>query len=152
MFKLLASLLLCYSASALGGLATSTSVKGWYLGIVKPTWNLPAWVFGPVWFCLFTMMGMSFWLVWKNKERATTNAMVTFYIQLALNVLWSCFFFGLKNPGLAFAEIFFLLAAIGLTVRSFMKLNKVAGMLLLPYLVWSTFAAFLNGTIWVLNS
>ena len=78
--------------------------------------------------------------------------MVLFGVQLVLNVLWSCFFFGLKNPGLACVEIVFLIAAIALTLLSFAKIDKMAGMLLLPYLVWTTFAAFLNGTIWILNS
>lgn len=150
--KLLVSLLICYGASALGGLATSTSVKGWYLGIAKPSWNPPAWVFGPVWFCLFTMMGISLWMIWKHDNPNKKKAMVLFGVQLVLNVLWSCFFFGLKNPGLACVEIVFLIAAIALTLLSFAKIDKMAGMLLLPYLVWTTFAAFLNGTIWILNS
>ena len=148
--KLAASLLICFSASGLGAWVTSSSVRTWYLELARPSWNPPGWLFGPVWTLLFVMMGVSLWLVWMSPTR-NRKAFVLFGIQLGLNVLWSCLFFGVRSPGLAFIEIFLLVSAILITFFAFLEVNKKAAWLLVPYLMWTLFATVLNGTIWWLN-
>jgi len=144
---------ICYFTAWIGaqvspGIASSV----WYDSIQKPDWNPPAWVFGPVWTILYTMMGVAVWLVWKNyrftKGKAALSA---FLIQLFLNGLWSHIFFGLQEPGWAFLEIILLLTAIIITTILFFEKNRVAGWLMIPYILWVSFATVLNGAIWWLN-
>jgi tryptophan-rich sensory protein len=125
----------------------------WYDALNKPSWNPPNWLFGPVWSALYTMMGAAAWLVWKRFgfEQAK-SALIAFLIQLVLNGLWSQLFFGLKSPGWAFLEIFFLLTAILITTYLFSNKVKIAAWLMIPYLLWVGFATVLNGTIWWINS
>jgi len=139
-----------FAAPALG----SFSMPGaWYASLNKPSWNPPAWVFGPVWTVLYTMMAVAAWLVWRHGGWAAQRRPLTLYfVQLALNAAWTPIFFGLKNPGLAFAVILLLLIAIVLTARAFRRTSKVAARLLLPYLFWVSFATALNYTLWRLNS
>lgn len=124
----------------------------WYNSLNKPSWNPPSWLFGPVWTTLYTLMGIAAWLVWKKFGFSHAKpALCTFLTQLFLNGLWSQLFFGLKSPGWAFFEIFFLLAAILLTTVLFSKKVKAAAWLMLPYILWTAFATVLNGTIWWIN-
>ncbi|MFZ5980029.1 MAG: TspO/MBR family protein, partial [Candidatus Zixiibacteriota bacterium] len=113
----------------------------------------PGWIFPPVWTALYIMMGVALWLVWKkggfNKARIP---IVVFFIQLLLNGLWSLFFFGLENPGLALVDIVLLWAMILVTMILFQRRNKSAGFLLLPYFLWVSFASVLNFTIWRMNA
>lgn len=133
----------------IGSIFTRTSVSDWYLTLNKPSFNPPALVFSPVWTALFFLMGISFYLIWK---RGIYKKAFTFFgVQLALNLLWSVLFFGLKNPGLALIEIVFLWIAILATALEFKKISRNAFYLMLPYLAWVTFAAVLNYFILVLN-
>jgi len=142
----------CLVVGMLGGFVTSTSVDSWYPDLNKPSWNPPAWVFGPVWTLLYIMMGVSVWLVWRRREfHDTRPAMVLFAVQLLLNTAWSTIFFGLREPGYAVIDIVLLWLAIVATTGAFGRISKSAAWLLVPYLAWVSFAALLNFTIWRLN-
>ena len=146
------SILVCFAAGAVGGLATATSVNGWYPEINKPSWNPPGWVFGPVWSALYLMMGISAWLVWKSTSFENSKlALGWFGFHLLLNVLWSIVFFGLKQPGWAVVEIVVLWLSIVLTMVFFFRHSRLAAGILVPYWLWVSFATFLNYTIWTLN-
>ena len=124
----------------------------WYATLRKPSWNPPPWIFGPVWTALYLMMATAAWLVWRRGGWAGQRRALTLYlVQLALNAAWTPLFFGLKMPGLAFAEILLLLAAIVATALAFRRVSKGAAALLVPYMAWVSFAAFLNYTLWSLN-
>jgi benzodiazapine receptor len=144
---------ICLLTGALGGWVTSQSVVEWYPTLIKPAWNPPAWVFAPVWTTLYVLMAVAAWLVWKKTPRGSgiRLALVLFFIQLALNCLWSFLFFGARSPGWAFVDIIVLLAALAATNWAFFKHSRLAGALMLPYLAWVSFAAFLNFAIWQLN-
>ena len=122
----------------------------WYAQLAKPSWNPPAWLFGPVWTALYLAMAVAAWRVWRC--RPATRALTVYWIQLALNAAWSPLFFGLQQPGLAVLEILGLWAAIALTVRAFWPVDRLAAALLGPYLAWVSFAAVLNFALWRLNS
>ena len=125
---------------------------GYYAELIKPSWAPPGWLFGPVWTALYLMMAVAAWLVWREGGWRAQRAPLTLYlVQLALNALWTPLFFGLRNPGLALAEIVLLGAAIVLTSRAFRPVSRLASWLLVPYLVWVVFAAALNFAIWRLN-
>jgi tryptophan-rich sensory protein len=150
---LLVLLAACLGTEAVGGILTAASVRGWYRTLDKPAWTPPDWLFGPVWTILFVLMGVAAWLVWRRTGwRASRTALGLFAVQLALNAAWSGLFFTLRNPGAAFAEILLLWCAIAATLWSFGRISPLAAGLLVPYLLWVTYAAVLNGTIWRLNS
>lgn len=153
-FKLLASVLLCQLAGAIGSVFTASSLENWYLLLERPAFTPPSWVFFPAWITLYTLMGISLYLVWNKglQEEGVKAGMLIFGIQLALNALWSFLFFWLKSPYYAFIEIILLWLAIFLTILTFRKISKVASYLLLPYLLWVSFAMLLNYYIWILNS
>ncbi len=144
---------ICYMTAWIGAqVSPGIASPDWYESIQKPGWNPPSWIFGPVWTVLYTLMGIAAWLVWKNHGFTDAKpALSAFIIQLFLNGLWSQIFFGLQEPGWAFFEIILLLAAIILTTYLFFKKNRTAGWLMVPYILWVSFAAILNGTIWWLN-
>jgi benzodiazapine receptor len=142
-------LLLCYAAASLGAFFMPGE---WYAGLQKPAWNPPAWIFGPVWTALYTMMAVAAWLVWKRGGFKSQRWLLgLFLVQLALNALWTPLFFGLHQTGLAFAEIILMWLAIAATIAAFSKVHRPAAWLLVPYLAWVGFAAVLNGTLWRLN-
>jgi uncharacterized protein YbjT (DUF2867 family)/tryptophan-rich sensory protein len=150
---LMACLVVCLAAAAVGGMLTASSVAGWYQTLRKPAWTPPDSVFGPVWLALYLMMGVASWLVWRRSDSSPTRGALTLFgIQLGLNVAWSGCFFALRNPGLALAELSALLVAIAATTAAFRRVSPLAAALMLPYLAWSTFAAVLNTSIWWLNS
>ncbi len=123
-----------------------------YASLTKPSWAPPGWLFGPVWTLLYLMMAFAAWLVWREGGwRVQRGPLALYLVQLALNALWTPLFFGLRNPGLALAEIVLLGAAIVLTGRAFRPVSHLASWLLVPYLVWVVFAAALNFAIWRLN-
>ena len=136
--------------AALTGL--SIQPAGYYASLAKPAWAPPPWIFGPVWTLLYLMMAFAAWLVWREGGWRAQRVPLTLYlVQLALNALWTPVFFGLRQPGLAFAVIVLLGAAIVLTGRAFRPVSRVASWLFVPYLVWVVFAAALNFAIWRLN-
>jgi len=148
-FGLVGWLLLCFAAAAFGGLFMPGE---WYAHLRKPTWNPPSWIFGPVWTALYAMMAFAAWLVWgRGGFAAQRGPLGLFLLQLLLNAAWSPLFFRLHNPGLAFAEIVLLWLAILGTVLAFWKVQRLASLLLLPYLAWVSFATVLNFTLWQLN-
>lgn len=143
-------LVLCFGAASLGALFMPGE---WYASLKKPSWNPPGWIFGPVWTVLYAMMAVAAWLVWRRGGfAAQRRALTLFLVQLALNAAWSPLFFGLHWPGVAFAEIVLLWLAIVATVAAFRPVSRVATFLLMPYLLWVTFASVLNFTLWRLNS
>ena len=125
----------------------------WYDALQKPSWNPPNWVFGPVWSALYLAMAVAAWLVWRERKTPpdVRPALAMWGAQLALNAAWSWLFFGLHEMAWAFAEILALWAAIFVTVILFRRHSKLAALLLVPYLAWVSFAAFLNYTLWQLN-
>lgn len=147
--KLAISIVIPFIASAIGGFFTVTSIDSWYSALSKPFFNPPNWIFGPVWTLLYLLMGIALYLVWV--KRNDMKAFILFGVQLVLNALWSIFFFGLQNPLLAFIEIIFLWAAIFMTIMYFYSIKKVAAYMLIPYILWVTFAAILNFYIMILN-
>lgn len=152
--KILIMVITCLAVGYLSSFATESSNDVWFPTLNKPSFNPPAWVFAPVWSTLYVMMGIAAGLVWSKIETARQDvktALVFFAIQLALNALWSILFFGLKNPLLALIEIVILWLMIYETFVKFTKVDKVAGYLLIPYLLWVTFATVLNASIWWLN-
>lgn len=150
---LLLFILVCQSAGLIGSLFTFPAIDSWYAGLIKPSFSPPNWLFGPAWTTLYTLMGIAIFLIWlspkENKER--DKSFVLFFTQLILNTLWSIIFFGLKNPLLAFVEILLLWALILLTTIQFYKVNKSASFLMIPYILWVSFASVLNLFIFLLN-
>jgi tryptophan-rich sensory protein len=153
-FKLLVSLLLCLLAGAIGSIFTVSSLQDWYLLLEKPAFSPPSWVFSPVWTVLYILMGISLYIVWEKglQQRDVKIGLLIFGIQLGLNILWSYLFFGLRSPYYAFIEIILLWLAILLTIIQFRKISKTASYLLLPYILWVSFAMLLNYNLWILNS
>jgi benzodiazapine receptor len=142
---------ICLGAGGLGSFFTANSVRDWYPRLRKPAGTPPAWVFGPVWTGLYVLMAVSAWLVWREYGRGARPALLIFFAQLALNVAWSGIFFGSRMPGVAFGEIVILWLAIAFNVFVFYSLLPVAALLLLPYLLWVSYAAYLNWGVWRLN-
>lgn len=149
--KLVIAIVVCELAGIVGSLFTIPAISTWYVGIVKPAINPPAWVFGPVWTVLYFLMGISLWLVWKSNSSEKRKAIWLFVIQLALNAIWMPIFFVAHSIGNALAVIVLLWAAIVLTIKLFTKVSKPAAWLLVPYIFWISFAAYLNYLIWILN-
>jgi benzodiazapine receptor len=150
--KLVVSIILCQIAGLLGALFTTPAIPTWYATLKKPFFNPPNWVFSPVWISLFVLMGISLFLVWRRQGHPRFKTALTFFfVQLILNIFWSVAFFGLRSPLLGLIDIVFLWIAILLTIQNFLKVSKIAGVLLLPYLLWVSFATSLNFSLWVLN-
>ncbi|MCA8914930.1 MAG: tryptophan-rich sensory protein [Planctomycetes bacterium] len=138
-------------AAALGGIFAGPG--DWYDSLRKPAFNPPGWVFGPVWTLLYAMMGTSAWLVWRRGGfKHAGTALGLFILQLVLNAAWTPLFFGLKAPGVALVVIIALWLAILATAIAFMGRSRLAALLLLPYLLWVSYATLLNGSLWYLNS
>ncbi len=147
--KLVACILICQIAGVIGSLFTTPSIATWYEQIQKPDIRPPNWAFGPVWITLYTLMGIS--LYWVLDKKNINIPLILFSIQLVLNAIWSIIFFGLQNPFYAFIEIIILWIMILLTIISFYRVSRKAGLILLPYIIWVTAAMILNYYIWILN-
>jgi benzodiazapine receptor len=149
-FGLVVALGICYGAAAVG----AQFMPGeWYERLAKPTWTPPSWLFAPVWTALYGMMAVSVWLVWRRLGAAGARwPLLLFAVQLSLNSMWSWLFFGLQSPGIAMVDIVALWIAILGTILAFWRLSRLAATLLVPYLVWVSFAAALNLEIWTLNA
>lgn len=151
--KIIVSFLITFIAGFIGSAFTTPSIRTWYAQLKKPFFNPPNWLFGPVWTMLYILMAISLFLVWESNSSPEhkRKALIIFAIQLALNSLWSILFFGLHSPLYAFVEIIFLWVAILMTIFSFSSASKTASLLLIPYLLWVSFAAFLNLNVYLLN-
>ncbi len=137
---------------AAAGTAAFVSTDDWYLGLNKPAWNPPAWVFAPTWTFLYATMAVAAWLVWREGGwRAQGRALGLFLLQWALNALWTPLFFGLHRPGHALIDILALWLVLAATLIAFWRVRRAAGVLLLPYLAWVTVATVLNCAIWRMN-
>jgi tryptophan-rich sensory protein len=148
---LLGWLALCFAVSALGAVA-SLNASDFYARLAQPDWAPPGWLFGPVWTTLYAMMAVSAWLVWREGGFGRQGlALGLFLAQLALNALWSWLFFAWQMGGAAFIEVLVLWLAIAATLVAFWLVAPLAGVLLLPYLAWVSFAAVLNFSVWRLN-
>lgn len=169
--KLIISILVCELAGVIGAAFTTSSIPTWYAGLIKPALNPPSWLFGPVWVALYALMGISLFLIWEQHSdilppsreatdghsknvgmlRVWKKAVALFFAQLALNAIWSPIFFGARSIGSALAIIVLLWAAIILTILVFKKISRPAAWLLLPYILWVSFALYLNLSILILN-
>lgn len=124
----------------------------WYASLKKPSWNPPSWVFGPVWTLLYAMMATAAWLVWCEGGWKMRKRELGLYVgQLVLNAAWSPLFFGFHRPDWALIDILVLISSVVLMLAVFARVRRLAGLLLIPYLLWLTFATVLNGTLWWLN-
>jgi len=151
--KLAISILICQGAGFIGSLFTRPSIPTWYAALEKPSFTPPNWVFAPVWITLFALMGISLFIIWRSglAEKKIRKALGIFGVQLTFNILWSALFFGLRSPLAGLIDIAVLWVAIALTVFYVFRISKTGGALLVPYLVWVSFAAALNASIWRLN-
>jgi tryptophan-rich sensory protein len=170
--KLVVSLIIPQIVGWMGSIFTIPVITTWYSTLTKPALNPPSWVFGPVWTTLFLLIGISLFIVWKKNWQVQNqllddrgkswnpwtkrfwsgdwqkgNIIAIFWIQLVLNVAWSYIFFGLHQPGLAFFELLALWFSILYLIINFYRVSKTAAWLLLPYILWVTFAAYLNWAI-----
>ena len=149
---LLAFVALCLAVGWIGGQVTAPAILDWYPTLAKPSWTPPNAAFPIVWTLLYVVMAISAWLVWRRPDGPSRRpALIAFFIQLALNFLWSMLFFGLRNPFLGLIDIVLLLAAILATILLFRRVSGMAALLLLPYLAWVGYASALNLAIFRLN-
>ncbi len=138
-------------AGFIGSAATVNSITTWYVGLNKPIFSPPNWLFAPVWTTLYIMMGVSLFLITQKQKPLFSKPVKIFLLHLVINSLWSIVFFGMKSPGLAYIVIIILWCMIFYLARIFYKIDKKASYLLFPYLAWVTFASFLNLSVWYLN-
>jgi tryptophan-rich sensory protein len=140
-----------FAAAAVGGVA-SANAGDFYQQLARPGWAPPPWLFGPVWSVLYLMMGIAAWLVWRERGfRGARAALTLFIVQLAANALWTWLFFAWRRGALAFGEILLLWVLIAATIAAFWRVRPLAGALLLPYLLWVSFAAALTFAVWRMN-
>lgn len=148
--KLVFSIVICEGAGLIGSVFTFPAISAWYKFLNKPSFSPPNWLFGPVWTTLYFLMGISLYLIWTSRKKVQV-ALFVFWIHLFFNATWSIAFFGLRNPLLGLINILILLFLIIIVIFKFWKINKWAGILLLPYFAWVSFATILNYSVWMLN-
>lgn len=151
--KLVTAITITEFAGIIGSIFTISQIPTWYNALNKPALNPPSWIFGPVWTTLYLLMGIALFLVWKKglDNKLVKKAIFVYGLQLVLNTTWSIVFFGLHNSGLAFVNIIIMWLAIFWTMILFYKISKPSMLLLVPYIVWVSFAGYLNYSIWILN-
>ncbi|MGD0355054.1 MAG: TspO/MBR family protein [Dehalococcoidia bacterium] len=151
--KLLISLVICIGAGLLGSLSTRGSILTWYSLLQKPSFTPPSWLFAPIWFLLYILMGISVFLIWRRgfRQFQVRESIIIFIVQLFLNALWSYAFFGLKSTLIGLLVIVPLWTAILLTILNFYKVSKTASLLLIPYILWVSYATVLNFAFYLLN-
>jgi benzodiazapine receptor len=151
--RLIISIITCQCAGLVGSIFTTPAIPTWYAALQKPAFTPPNWLFGPAWVTLYLLMGISAFIIWRRglDNQQVRAALIVFLIQLVLNALWSVAFFGLKSPLYGVIVIVALWIAILFTILKFFKVSSAAGVLLLPYILWVSFAAVLNISIWILN-
>jgi tryptophan-rich sensory protein len=147
----LAFLVAVVATASLGAFFAGPGVRNWYPLLTKPSWTPPGWIFGPVWTTLYLCIAVAGFLAWRQSRFMDASWAIWFALQLSLNAGWSWIFFGLRQPGWAFAEIVVLWGSILVTTLSLFRVSREAGWLFIPYLLWVTFAAALNFSIWRLN-
>ena len=154
LIRLIASIVLCQMAGVIGAIFTTPAIPTWYAALKKPPFTPPGWIFSPVWITLYLLMGVSAFVVWSKGwgDSRVRIALSLFVVQLVLNALWSLMFFGLRSPSAGFINIVVLWIFILLTMLYFFKVSTTAGALLVPYVLWASFAAVLNFSIWRLNA
>ncbi len=152
-FKLFISIAICEIVGVIGSAFTFPSIPTWYAALEKPLFNPPNWIFAPVWTSLFALIGISLYLILEGglENKRERTGLLIFGLQLVLNASWSFLFFGLHNIFYALLDIILLWFVILLTIHKFRGINRKAAYLLVPYLLWVSFAAVLNFYIWVLN-
>lgn len=146
---------LCLLVGVASGAITALSVRTWYLTLVRPPGTPPDWVFGPVWTVLYAAMAVAAWRVWQKVDRAVDRSFRALRLwgwQLLLNALWTPAFFGLHSIGAALAVIVLLVAALVLAIRAFLRVDRPAAALMLPYLAWAAYASYLTAGFWILNA
>jgi len=151
--KFIICLAVTFTAPVIGSLFTRQAISDWYVHLNKPFFTPPGWLFGPVWTVLYLLMAVAVFVVWQKgfANPSVKIGLALYLVQLILNCLWTPLFFGLKMPLLAFCEIVVLWSVIVLTILSFFRISVAAGLLLVPYIVWTSFAAVLNFSLWILN-
>jgi len=150
--KLAISILGCEIIGLIPTPVTIASISTWYVNLNKPSFNPPNWLFAPVWTFLFLLMGISVYLIWKKGiNKKTKYALDIFALQLVLNLCWTLIFFGLHSPLFAFVEIIILWVVILIVIIKFYKISRISAYLLIPYILWVTFASILNYSIYYLN-
>jgi benzodiazapine receptor len=152
-WRFVISIAICQLAGIIGSVFTAPAVPTWYAVLNKPSFNPPNWLFGPVWITLYVLMGISLFLVWRKSLDipAVKTGLTVFGAQLVLNILWSVAFFGLRSPVAGLLVIVALWIAILLTILRFTRVSEFAAILLVPYIVWVSFAAILNLSLFLLN-
>jgi len=152
-WKFIIAIILCESVGIISGLLASANNNPWFDALNKPTWNPPAYLFGPVWTTLYLLMGISLGIIWNNKatEPNKRKAYFLFALQLFLNFWWSIIFFHFHSPAFALLDIILMVVIIIITIFTFSNFSKLAAWLLVPYISWVSFATILNFTIWNLN-
>ncbi len=152
--KLVVSILVCQLAGVIGSIFTVSNINTWYIDLSKPLLNPPNWVFGPVWITLYFLMGIALFLVWNKglDSRFSKNAFILFIVQLVFNAMWSIVFFGLHQLLISVFVIIILWLLIFVNIVQFGKISKPAAYLLLPYILWVSFASYLNIAIYILNN
>lgn len=144
----------CELAGVLGSAFSFSAIPTWYVTLVKPPLNPPTWIFGPVWTTLYALMGTGAFLIWqqRSQKKEVKIALTLFISQLIVNTAWSIIFFGARSPGYALVDILLLWVLILCTIISFYRISKRAAWLLFPYILWVSFALYLNLSIFLLNS
>jgi benzodiazapine receptor len=152
-WRFVISIIICQLAGIIGSVFTTAAIPSWYASLRKPSFTPPNWLFGPVWIILFMLMGISLFIVWRigMDTPNVRTGLTLFGIQLALNMLWSVAFFGLRSPLAGLIVIIILWIFILLTIVQFSKLSELASLLLIPYIVWVSYAGILNSSIYILN-
>jgi tryptophan-rich sensory protein len=152
-WKFITAILLCESVGIISALLASASSNQWFDTLNKPTWNPPAYLFGPVWTALYLLMGISLGIIWNNKsaESSKQKSYFLFALQLFLNFWWSIIFFHFHSPVFALLDIVLMVVSIASTIVAFSTFSKLAAWLLVPYISWVSFATILNFAIWHLN-
>ena len=142
--------IITYSASFIGGLVSINLKEPWYSQLVKSNFNPPDWVFAPVWTTLYLMMTLAIWFFWHSKNK-DINTIYIYFIHIIFNTTWSVIFFGFHNILLALINLIILICLIIILIFRFKRVNKVSSYLMIPYLLWSCYALFLNLNLFILN-
>lgn len=147
--SLILILLVTFVAPMIGSAVTSSFKEPWYSQIILPSFNPPSWVFGPVWTTLYVLMSISLWIIWKNKK--DKKVLYIYFVHLFFNAIWSIIFFGFHQIFLALLNLLVILIFIVWLMKIYYRINKLSFLLMIPYLLWSTYALLLNGSIFYLN-
>ncbi len=142
--------IITYSASFIGGLVTLSFKEPWYSQLMKSNFNPPDWIFAPVWTTLYLMMTLAIWIFWHSKNRDMSTIYI-YFVHILFNTTWSVVFFGLHNILLALINLVILICLIVILVLRFKRVNKISSYLMIPYLLWSCYALFLNLNLYILN-